>query len=98
MQVLFAYYGVSCAKGHLRKHVETLSTNYAKRCCNGRSRCTGVVTNRNLRNDPYGGCPKDYIVVAKCSNGKIIYDAVKAVPGEGQRFSLACYHYRHYWQ
>ena len=100
MRVLFAYYGVSCAKGHLRKNVEKLSTNYAKRRCNGRSRCSGIVSNRNLGNNPYGYCHKDFIVVAKCSSGKIIYDAVKAVGGEGQRFSLSCYqhYYRHYWQ
>ena len=31
-----------------------------------------------------------YIVVAKCSNGKIIADAVKAVVNEGEHFSLDC--------
>ena len=88
--MLFAYYGVSCARGNLNQAVQKLSINYAARRCNGRSRCSGRVTNSNLRSDPYRGCPKDYIVVAKCSNGKIIADAVKAVAGEGQTFSLVC--------
>ena len=88
--MLFAYYGVSCAKGNLRKSVQSLSTKWAARLCNGKTKCSGRVTNGNLRSDPYGGCPKDYIVVAKCSNGKIIADAVKAIAGEGERFSLDC--------
>lgn len=88
--MLFAYYGVSCAKGKLRKSVQRLSTNWASRQCNGRRQCTAKVTNGNLRSDPYRGCPKDFIVVAKCPNGKIIADSVKAVVNEGQKFSLDC--------
>ena len=88
--MLFAYYGVSCAKGNLRKSVQRLSTKWAARLCNGKTKCGGRVTNSNLMSDPYRGCPKDYIVVAKCSNGKIIADAVKAVVNEGEHFSLDC--------
>ena len=90
MRVLFAYYGVSCAKGNLKKSVQRLSTKWAARQCNGKTKCSGRVTNGNLRCDPYYGCPKDFIVVARCSNGKIIAGAVKAVPGEGQRFYMHC--------
>ena len=88
--MIYAYYGVSCARGNLRKSVQSLSTNWASRQCNGKIRCRARVTNGNLRSDPYGGCPKDFIVVAKCPNRKIVADSVKAVPGEGQTFSLNC--------
>ena len=88
--MIYAYYGASCARGHLRKDVEKLSTNWAARQCNGKYWCSAQVTNGNLRSDPYGGCPKDFFVVAKCSNGKFIGGAVKAVPGEGQRFYMHC--------
>ena len=91
MKVIYAYYGVSCAKGNLRKSVQWFSTIWAGLQCNGKSSCSGRVTNHNLKNDPYRGCPKDFIVVAKCSNGNIIADSVKAVGGEGQTFTLNCH-------
>ena len=85
--MIYAYYGASCARGYLRKDVEKLATDWAARQCNGRSWCREQVTNGNLRSDPYGGCRKDFFVVAKCSNGKYIGGAV---PGEGQRFYMHC--------
>ena len=67
MRVLFAYYGVSCAKGNLRKSVQRLSTKWAARLCNGKTKCGGRVTNSNLMS---GGCLKDYYNVYRC--GKVL--------------------------
>ena len=89
MKVLFAYYGVRCVRGPLRKSNQLRSTSFAKSRCNGRSFCKGVVNNHVLT-DPYGGCPKNFIVVAKCANGKIIADLVHH---EGQYFHLNCYYH-----
>ena len=90
MTVVYAYYGASCANGHLRKDVEYRSIDWVARQCNGKNWCRAKVTNENLDIDPYRGCPKDFFVVAKCSNGKFIGGAVKAVGGEGQRFVMHC--------
>ena len=90
MKVIFAYYGLSCANGYIRNYVKDLSMDWAGQLCDGRSWCSGTVTNGNLRSDPYWGCPKDFVLVAKCSGGRIISDSVKAVPGEGQKFYLSC--------
>ena len=89
MKVIYAYYGLACARGKLRDDNQRRSTQWAARLCNGKTSCTGRVHNSVLT-DPYGGCPKDFIIVAKCSNGKIIAGAVPPVPGEGQRISLSC--------
>ena len=89
MKVKFAYYGLSCAKGVLRESNQQRSTQWIARLCDGKSSCQGRVHNSVLT-DPYPGCPKDFIVVAECSNGKIIAEAVRAKGGEGQQISLAC--------
>ena len=90
MKVIFAYYGVSCARGTLRKFVQLRSTNWAARFCNGRISCSGRVSHSNSAlTDPYGGCRKDFIVVAKCSNGKIIADLVQK-EASGRKFKLNC--------
>ena len=90
MRVIYAYYGVSCAKGNLQKKVQQISTNWAGRLCNGKTKCSGRVSHhRNALTDPYYGCGKDFIVVAKCSNGKIIADLVRK-EASGRHFSLDC--------
>ena len=90
MKVIYAYYGLSCAHGKLRDDNQRRSTLWAAHLCNGKTSCTGRVHNSVLT-DPYRGCPKDFIIVAKCSNGKIIAGAVPPVSGEGQRISLSCH-------
>jgi hypothetical protein len=89
MKVKFAYYGLSCARGVLKKSNQRRSTRWIARLCNGRHSCQGRVHNSVLT-DPYPGCPKGFIAVAECSNGKIIAEAVRPKVGEGQRISLAC--------
>jgi hypothetical protein len=80
---------IACAGGDIRKINQRRSTQWIARLCNGRSSCQGRVHNSVLT-DPYPGCPKDFIAVAECSNGKIVSKAVLAKPGEGQQISLAC--------
>ena len=92
IKVEFAYYGLSCAKGILKKGNQYRSTNWISRLCNGRSYCSGRVHNSVLT-DPYYGCPKDFLVVARCSNGRVIVKSVAARGGEGQIISLSCPHY-----
>ena len=90
--MIYAYYGVSCANGNLQKKNQQFSTNWAGRLCNGKTKCSGRVSHLRIAfMDPYYGCQKDFIVVAKCSNGKIIADLVKR-PAEasGRRFYLDC--------
>lgn len=89
INVKFGYYGLSCARGVLRKSNIRRSTRWIARLCNGKTSCRGRVHNSVLT-DPYRGCPKDFIVVAQCSDGRIIANAVRAKPGEGQWISLSC--------
>ena len=93
MKVLFAYYGLSCAKGDIKADNQHRSTKWAAKLCNGKNYCQLRVHNSVLT-DPYVGCPKDFIVVAQCPNGKIIAKAVPPVAGEGQRITLFCYQYK----
>jgi hypothetical protein len=90
MKVKFAYYGLDCAGGVIRKSNQQHSTQWIARLCDGRSSCHGTVHNSVLT-DPYPGCPKDFIAVAECSNGKVIAKAVAAKRNEGQQISLSCY-------
>lgn len=92
MKVLFAYYGLSCAKGVIRTDNQFRSTRWAEQLCDGKNYCRGTVRNSVLT-DPYRGCPKDFIIVAQCPNGNIIAKAVPPVPGEGQLIALSCHHY-----
>ena len=88
--MIYAYYGVSCARGNLRKSVQLRSTKWAARFCNGKTSCSGRVSHHNRAlTDPYYGCRKDFIVVAKCSNGKIVADLVRK-EASGRRFKLNC--------
>ncbi|XP_064397841.1 uncharacterized protein LOC135344549 [Halichondria panicea] len=87
IKILYAYYGLACTKGVLRKSVEVRSTAYAKSKCEGKQSCRGMVSNRYL-SDPYGGCHKNFIVVASCKNGKEIISSY--VTKEGKYFSLKC--------
>ena len=91
MKVKFAYYGLTCAKaiGYLSESNKQRSTRWIAHLCNGRHSCQGRVHNSVLT-DPYPGCPKGFIVVAECSNGKIITKEVPPKGGEGQKISLAC--------
>ena len=90
MKVVFAYYGTSCAKGHLTQSTQDRSTKYAADRCDGRFSCNVVLsrTHDNL-GDPYRGCEKDFIVVAKCGNGKIVADSVTREASD-RNFKLNC--------
>ena len=90
MTVIFAYYGTSCANGHLTQAIQDRSTKYAANRCDGRSSCNVVVrhTDADL-GDPYVGCPKDFIVAAKCGNGQIVADSVTP-EASGHNFELIC--------
>lgn len=90
MKIVYAYYGVSCANGHLRPNVQHISTNWAAGLCNGRSSCGGTV-HTSILGDPYYGCPKDFIVVAKC-DGNVIANLVPK-EAQGRQFYLACNYY-----
>ena len=90
MKVIYAYCGVSCAEGNLKKSIQTRSTNWAASVCNGKSKCSGKVSHSDSAlADFYPQCNKDFIVVAECSNGKIIADQVKK-RAIGKKFSLDC--------
>ena len=89
MTVKFAYYGLACSKGVLKESNQKRSTQWIASLCNGKHSCQGRVHNSVLT-DPFPGCPKDFIVVAECSNGKVIAEAVPRKGGEGQKISLAC--------
>ena len=85
MVVIFAYYGVRCRDDDLRADVQVSSTAYAAGRCDGRSYCNGFVHNAVL-SDPYPGCLKDFIVVARCSTGAVIAD----MANERKFFELSC--------
>ena len=88
MTVKFAYYGVSCANGVLKKATEKRTTNWVASLCNGRSSCSGYV-HTSVLGDPYGGCRKDFLAVAECSDGSVITDLLKP-EAQGRTFRLAC--------
>lgn len=90
MEVIFAYYGISCAgNGALTHHNQYRSTDWVAGICNGKDHCAGAVS-VNILTDPYYGCQKDFLAVARCSNGQVV---ASLVPREanGRWFSLACY-------
>jgi hypothetical protein len=87
MEVLFAYYGVSCAGGQLRWAVQDRSTRWAAKLCNGKTSCNGMVNTGDLT-DPYYGCGKDFIIIAAC-NDNVVAALVRPEANQ-QRFHLAC--------
>ena len=87
MKVIYAYYGISCANGDLKQFNQDRSTKWATRLCNGKNSCSGRV-HTSVLTDPYGGCRKDFLVVAEC-NGKIIANQVTR-EAQGKKFYLAC--------
>ena len=89
IKILYAYYGLSCARGVLRKNVQVRSTAYAKRKCEGKQSCRALVHTRFLT-DPYRGCAKDFIVVASCKNGAEIISSHVTREAQGKHFSLKC--------
>ena len=91
MEVIFAYYGTSCANGLPTHAIQYRSTQYAADRCDGkRFYCNVVVrhTDADL-GDPYPGCRKDFIVVAKCGDGRIVADSVTS-EASGRNFELIC--------
>lgn len=88
MEVVFAYYGLSCAGGAISLHVQYVTTAWAAGLCDGNSACRGNV-HTSVLGDPYYGCGKDFIVVAKCDSGQVIADSL-AAEAQGQTFHLAC--------
>ncbi len=88
MTVQFAYFGASCTD-HFSFHVKHISTDWAKRQCDGTTSCSGTVS-LHVLTDPYYGCEKDFIVVAECPNGHVVADYLSKA-AEGKTFSLRCY-------
>ena len=41
---MFAYFGLSCGNGHISHQNKIESTENASDMCNGKQRCTGVVS------------------------------------------------------
>ena len=64
IEVVFAYYGISCADGgNLKWDDQRLSTQWAASLCDGKTGfCSGRVTKEVLGN-PYPGCSKDFFVI-----------------------------------
>lgn len=87
MTVLYAYYGISCAS-QIRQNVLDITTNWAKGLCDGKKSCSGTV-HTSVLTDPYGGCKKDFLVVAQCEGGNIISNLVTR-EAQGKQFSLRC--------
>ena len=88
MKVLYAYYGVTCARGNHMKANQDRSTDWAAGICDGKISCSGTVLTSVLT-DPYRGCAKDLVVVAQCADGRVIADLVPR-PSQGKDFSLSC--------
>ena len=84
---MYAYYGISCTT-QIETSVLERSTNWAKSLCDGQSDCTGYV-HTSVLSDPYVGCQKNFLVVARCTDGKIISDLVTP-EAQGKDFSLQC--------
>ena len=88
MTVKFAYYGVSCANGDLNEATQDRTTSWVASLCDGRKSCSGHV-HTSVLTDPYGGCPKDFLAVAECSDGSIVADLLRK-EAQGRTFHLAC--------
>lgn len=89
MKVIFAYYGLSCASHGLQQSNQYRTTKWAQGLCDGKDHCTGVIS-RAIITDPYYGCSKDFLIIARCSNGQIIADLVPK-SADDKSFSLACF-------
>ena len=88
MTVLYAYYGLSCAKGNVQKSNQDRSTKYVKHLCDGKNSCSGYV-HTSILTDPYHGCEKDFLVVAQCPGGEIISSHLTP-EAQGKTFRLTC--------
>ena len=89
MKVVYAYYGVSCAKGNNEKTNQIRSTDWAAGICNGKVSCSGRI-NTSVLTDPYFLCKKDFVVVALCADGKVVADIVQS-EAQGRDFFLSCW-------
>ena len=87
MTVLYAYYGQSCTSS-IDLEVQRRSTDWAKGLCDGKNECSGLVHYSALT-DPYVGCTKDFLVVARCPNGDTIANLVPK-EARGKTFHLKC--------
>lgn len=87
MNVLYAYYGASCASQIILGN-QIRSTNWVKSLCDGNNSCTGRV-HTSVLTDPYYGCSKDFIAVAQCPGGQIISNLVTR-EAQGKYFHLQC--------
>ena len=88
MTVLYAYFGQTCAK-YINIRNQIRSTGWVKSLCQGKLFCSGTVS-ISILTDPYSGCGKDFLAIAKCPNGAIIADVVPE-PAERKSFTLNCY-------
>ena len=91
MRILFAYYGLSCAKrNNLKFDVQCKWTRWARDECLGKSTCTSdKVTYTSSLGDPYPYCNKDFLVVAECPDGEIIADYISP-SADFKKFTLSC--------
>ena len=87
MTILYAYYGISCAS-HIDVQNQIRSTNWARSLCDGRNSCSGRV-HTSVLTDPYFGCSKDFLVIARCANGLLVSNLVTP-EAQGKDFSLVC--------
>ena len=92
MKILFAYYGVSCASGHLDQNKLERTIEWAKGVCDGQNSCrSNLHTLIQMYGDPYPGCGKDFSVEAQCPSGQVISDLVTPEAGNHDKFfSLQC--------
>ena len=90
MRVIFAYYGLSCAGDNLKHTVQYQSTAWARKICDGKEFCTGQITTGTSIGDPYHGCNKDFLVIARCGNGELVADYLGR-KADNKHFSLACH-------
>jgi hypothetical protein len=88
MEVVFAYYGVSCADHKLTINNLYESTEFAATECDKKAVCSGIV-NMDVLGDPYPKCNKDFIVVAVCTNGNVVSERVSP-PADNEEFHLTC--------
>ncbi len=86
MIVHFAYFGLNCIPDLDPIVIQDTVTDWAKGQCDGRMSCSGLVSIRTI-GDPYGGCAKNFLVVAECPNGLVVADLLEI---EEETFSLAC--------
>ena len=94
MEVIFAYYGLTCSSGHITLNNQYKSTEWVAGLCDGRNYCTGVVSQiraKDILGDPYVGCCKDFLAVAVCPSGQVIANQVECEASHsGRSFYLAC--------